>query len=114
MVTNIDRAQLLELIDQGAQIVDVLPDAEYDAHYIPGAISIPLRRLDAETSLVLRRENAKIVLHCLFTRHHGGEQRQRSVRSEPAWFRGGSPVAGRRPDASSDDERCRRHRAERL
>lgn len=38
MVTNIDRTRLLELIDQGAQVVDVLPDAEYTAQHIPGAI----------------------------------------------------------------------------
>ena len=61
MIVNIDRARLLELIDQGAQIVDVLPDAEYTAQHIPGAISIPLRRLKTETTAVLRRDKPVVV-----------------------------------------------------
>lgn len=61
IVTSIDRAQLLELLDQDAQIVDVLPDAEYTAQHIPGAVSIPLRRLDAETASVLRRDKPVVV-----------------------------------------------------
>ena len=61
MVTSIDRARLLELIDQGAQVVDVLPDAEYRAQHIPGAVSIPLRRLNAETTSVLRRDKPVVV-----------------------------------------------------
>lgn len=50
MVTSINRGGLLELIDQGAEVVDALSDAEYAAQYIPGAISIPLRRLNAQTT----------------------------------------------------------------
>ena len=61
MVANIDRAQLLELIDQGAQVVDVLPDAEYTARHIPGAINLPLRQLNAETTAVLRRDKPVVV-----------------------------------------------------
>lgn len=61
MVTDIDRSALLDLIEQGAQVVDVLPDAEYEAQHIPGAISIPLRRLDAGTALVLRRDKPVVV-----------------------------------------------------
>ncbi len=61
MVTDIDRTRLLQLLDQGAQVVDVLPDAEYAAQHIPGAISIPLRRLDAETTSVLRRDKPVVV-----------------------------------------------------
>lgn len=61
MVTGIDRVRLLELIEQGAHVVDVLPDAEYTAQHIPGAISIPLRRLDPETTSVLRRDKPVVV-----------------------------------------------------
>ena len=61
MVATIDRARLVELIDQGAQVVDVLPDAEYTAQHIPGAVSIPLRRLNAETASVLRRDKPVVV-----------------------------------------------------
>lgn len=61
MATSIDRAQLLELIDRGAQVVDVLPGAEYAAQHIPGAFNIPLRRLDAETASTLRRDKPVVV-----------------------------------------------------
>ena len=61
MVTNIDRAALLALIEDGAQVVDVLPEAEYAAQHIPGAISLPLRRLTAETAAVLRRDKPVVV-----------------------------------------------------
>ncbi len=61
MVANIDRAQLLELIDEGAQVVDVLPDAEYTAQHIPGAVNLPLRQLNAETAAVLRRDKPVVV-----------------------------------------------------
>lgn len=61
MVTNIDRSRLLKLIDDGAQVVDVLPDVEYAAQHIPGAISIPLRRLDAATTSVLSRDKPVVV-----------------------------------------------------
>lgn len=47
MVSNIDRATLLSLIDDGAVVLDVLPKREYESGHIPGAINIPLRELDA-------------------------------------------------------------------
>lgn len=36
------------LIDRGAQLVEVLPREEYEEQHLPGAIGIPLRRIDAE------------------------------------------------------------------
>ena len=62
MVTPIDRTELLRLIDEeNAQIVDVLPDGDYTAEHIPGAISIPLRHLNADTVTVLRRDKPVVV-----------------------------------------------------
>ena len=62
MVTPIDRTELLRLIDEeNAQIVDVLPDRDYTAEHIPGAVSIPLRRLNADTVAVLRRDKPVVV-----------------------------------------------------
>ena len=61
-MTPIDRTELLRLIDEeDAQIVDVLPDGDYTPEHIPGAISIPLRRLNAETVTVLRRDKPVVV-----------------------------------------------------
>ncbi len=57
MVTSIDRTELLRLIDEeNAQIVDVLPQQEFTESHIPGAISLPLRRLTAATVSVLGRD----------------------------------------------------------
>ena len=61
LVTNIERLELLELIADGAQVVDVLPDAEYAAQHIPGAMSIPLRQLDAEAPEILSRDKPVVV-----------------------------------------------------
>jgi rhodanese-related sulfurtransferase len=62
MVTNIDRTELLRLIDEeGAQIVDVLPEREFEESHIPGAISIPLKHLTAETVAELSRDKPVVV-----------------------------------------------------
>ena len=62
MVTAIDRTELLRLIaDEAAQVVDVLPEREYNDNHIPGAISIPLRHLTAETVSVLQRDKPVVV-----------------------------------------------------
>ncbi len=62
MATAIDRTRLLRLIDEeDAQVVDVLPEAEYAQSHIPGAISLPLRRLTATTVSVLRRDKPVVV-----------------------------------------------------
>ena len=62
MVTSIDRTELLRVIEEeNAQIVDVLPQQEYAESHIPGAISIPLRRLTAQTVSVLGRDKPVVV-----------------------------------------------------
>jgi len=48
MPTEIDRKQVQRLIESGAQLVEVLPPDEYEEDHLPGAISLPLRRLETE------------------------------------------------------------------
>jgi rhodanese-related sulfurtransferase len=50
MPTVIDRHGVQQLVQQGAQIVDVLGAREYEAEHIPGAINIPLKTLNRETA----------------------------------------------------------------
>ena len=38
------------LVDAGAQLVEVLPREEYEELHLPGAISIPLRKIDVEAA----------------------------------------------------------------
>ena len=48
MPTVIDRHAVQQLVQQGAQVVDVLAVREYEAEHIPGAINIPLKNLNRE------------------------------------------------------------------
>ncbi len=61
MVTNIDRYTLLSLLDQGAVVLDVLPQREYDSGHIPGALNMPLRTLDAEAVADFHRDKPVVV-----------------------------------------------------
>ena len=55
--------RLRELLDGGAQLVEVLPRAEYEELHLPGATSIPLKQLDAGTTEGLDRGRA-VVVYC--------------------------------------------------
>ena len=62
MVTAIDRIELLRLIEEEhAEIVDVLPAPEYAESHVPGAINMPLKRLDAESASVVSRDKPVVV-----------------------------------------------------
>ena len=61
--TQILYAQLRELLDRGAQLVEVLPTAEYEELHLPAAISIPLKALDAKSTAQLDRRKA-VVVYC--------------------------------------------------
>ncbi len=62
MPTAIDRTELLQLVEkEDAQIIDVLPEREYSEAHIPRAISLPLRRLNAETVSALIRDKPVVV-----------------------------------------------------
>jgi rhodanese-related sulfurtransferase len=53
MARGIERAELRELMATGVQLVEVLPAEEYRDDHLPGAISLPLTRLDAESAATL-------------------------------------------------------------
>ena len=53
MPESIALAQLQGLLADGVQLVDVLPPEEYAAEHLPGAVNIPLKQLDAETTAQL-------------------------------------------------------------
>lgn len=64
MVNSIDRTELLRIIEtEGAQVIDVLPNREYNQAHIPGAINLTLRRLTAETVSGLQRDKP-VVAYC--------------------------------------------------
>lgn len=61
MPRSIARDELQELIRAEAQIVDVLPLAEFAAYHLPGAIHISLKELDAATTERLSRDKPVVV-----------------------------------------------------
>ncbi len=63
MPESIDLAGLERLLDGGAQLVEVLPPAEYAEEHLPRAVNIPLKTLDAETTQQLDRIKA-VVVYC--------------------------------------------------
>jgi rhodanese-related sulfurtransferase len=42
-----ERSQVRALIERGAQVVEVLGLEEFEEEHLPGAINLPLRRIDA-------------------------------------------------------------------
>jgi len=63
MPTSIDLKQLEELRARGAQIVEVLPPAEYAEEHLPGAGNLPLKQLDATTATRLD-PSRPVVTYC--------------------------------------------------
>ena len=61
MLAPVDRDEVQRLIATGAQLVEVLPSAEFEEEHLPGAINIPLKELDRETTRQLERGRAVIV-----------------------------------------------------
>jgi rhodanese-related sulfurtransferase len=62
-VTTINIADLHELIASDAQVVEVLPRQEYEKLHLPGAISLPLAELNAETAKRLD-PGRDVVVYC--------------------------------------------------
>ncbi|MCH7983824.1 MAG: rhodanese-like domain-containing protein [Chloroflexi bacterium] len=62
MPTPIDRHEVQRLAEQdSAQLVEVLPSAEFEEAHLPGAINIPLDELDGESTGVLNKDAPVIV-----------------------------------------------------
>jgi rhodanese-related sulfurtransferase len=63
MATPIDRRQVQELLEKGAQLVEVLPANEYEEDHLPGAVSIPLRNVDEQGVAALDR-GRPVIVYC--------------------------------------------------
>jgi rhodanese-related sulfurtransferase len=63
MATTVDRLRVQQLINKGAQLVEVLPAAEYADEHLPGAISIPLKELNRDRVRELDPDRP-IVVYC--------------------------------------------------
>jgi rhodanese-related sulfurtransferase len=62
MPTPIDRDDVQRLFrEDQAQLVEVLPADEFEDEHLPGAINIPLKTLDAESTVSLDPQRPVIV-----------------------------------------------------
>ncbi len=49
------------LVEEDAQLVEVLPPREYEEEHLPGAINIPLKSLDEQTTARLDKDRPAVV-----------------------------------------------------
>jgi rhodanese-related sulfurtransferase len=59
----VDLQQLERLLADGAQLVEALPRDEYTEGHLPGAISLPLKELTADTAAALD-QGRPVVVYC--------------------------------------------------
>jgi rhodanese-related sulfurtransferase len=63
MPQEIGRDEVRSLVEAGAQLVEVLPAKEYSQDHIPGAINLPLRKLEAEAHATLD-PSRPVIVYC--------------------------------------------------
>ncbi len=63
MATIIDIDEVQRMVQDGAQLVDVLPEREYGEEHLRGAISLPLKSLNPETACRLD-SSRPVILYC--------------------------------------------------
>ena len=66
MPGQIGRGEVQRFLDDGAQLVEVLPEGAYRKEHLPGAVNIPSTKLDAQSTAGLDR-NRPIVVYCFDT-----------------------------------------------
>jgi rhodanese-related sulfurtransferase len=62
-VQELERHRLQDLIANGAQVVEVLGREEFEEDHLPGAINIPLRKIEVEAATKLDK-NAPVIVYC--------------------------------------------------
>ena len=66
MFASIGREQVRRLLDEGAQVVEVLEQSQYRRAHLPGAVHIPAWELTRERASSLDRERP-VVVYCFDT-----------------------------------------------
>jgi rhodanese-related sulfurtransferase len=58
---EVDRREVQDLIERGAQVVEVLPADEFEEEHLPGAINLPLRKIETDATSELKRDQPVLV-----------------------------------------------------
>jgi rhodanese-related sulfurtransferase len=64
MPVDVDRHQVRRLVEEGAQLVEVLPRSEFEEDHLPGAVNLPLVNLDEPRAAAVLRREAPVVVYC--------------------------------------------------
>jgi rhodanese-related sulfurtransferase len=64
MARAVDLQGLQDLLDSGAQLVEVLPRDEYEELRLPRALHLPLKELDAQRAGALLDRSRAVVVYC--------------------------------------------------
>ena len=62
MARLVDRAMVQQMVEDGAQLIEVLPAKEYAEDHLPGAVNHPLRQLDKDVDAIDR--NRPVIVYC--------------------------------------------------
>ena len=60
---EVSRQEVQELMARGAQVLDVLPAEEFKDDHLPGAVNLPLRRIETEATAALD-PSRPVVVYC--------------------------------------------------
>lgn len=60
---EIGRNEVQRLIEKGAQLAEALPAKEYEEDHLPGAINVPLRRIETEAKTLLD-PTRPVIVYC--------------------------------------------------
>jgi len=63
MPKEIRRDEVRTMVAEGAQLVEVLPSSEYEEDHLPGAINLPLRKIDSQARDVLD-PGRPVIVYC--------------------------------------------------
>jgi rhodanese-related sulfurtransferase len=63
MPRSIDVDAVQQLLADGAQLVEVLPEPEYAELHLPAALNIPLKQLDRDTTAQLD-PSRPVIVYC--------------------------------------------------
>ena len=66
MPQGIDRYQVQEMLAEGAQLVEVLPEEDYESWHLPGAINIPLKEFH-QGAIAQLDKHRPVIVYCADT-----------------------------------------------
>jgi rhodanese-related sulfurtransferase len=60
---EIGRREVQDLLERGAQTVEVLPSDEFQEDHLPGAINLPLRKIETDATTALN-PSEPVIVYC--------------------------------------------------